>query len=653
MAERIVSRPWSEEEDLLLRQAVAHYGENDNWKTIALSIPGRTNKACRKRWLHSLQPNVKKSAWTPSEDKMLLELYESFGPKWSAIARQIPGRTDDACSKRYREALDPNLKKDQWTQEEDELLVEVYNRIGGKWGQVGQELQRSGLGCRNRWRLLERKKAARSSQDASPSHAIHVQELSAVLDDPSQLPREEPTQVHWPPYYPPEAYPTFPIDEDHRPSHLFRDPTPEALDIPDPKVAPFQFSSSSLSAALSDPPRPPPPLPPVSVFSTPELLIHDIQTDTERQPSLSPLSQCNGIPEMNDILMPLDGCGQLAMDQTQIPYESDTFHSFPLRQPSDPVYYSASPISITSEISRTTLDPLINFSFWKPRMMEYDFDSPRSAFDGSLFNDGHDELSSSSSTPYIFSSSLSPTSSPLPTSLLDLPNAEQPSSSSLLFSPANDVSPGNTRRPRKTTSSRKPKPTIKVPVATRLSSTLPLSTDPNVRPYACGRPQCWPSTEPTSSSCFLTSAELLEHSKEQHPEENAAEKPYRCALLGCGKSWKSINGLQYHLQISTAHFKNALFSRFSAQQPSTPVLNTPSSTDGDLEDSEPERKYACPQPGCYKAYRQPSGLRYHVKYGHPPDMPAQLSVVPPALERQIPTKSKKLRPKPISEPVPS
>lgn len=36
--------------------------------------------------------------------------------------------------------------------------------------------------------------------------------------------------------------------------------------------------------------------------------------------------------------------------------------------------------------------------------------------------------------------------------------------------------------------------------------------------------------------------------------------------------------------------------------------------DGEIEDLEPERKYACPKLGCYKAYRQPSGLRYHIKY---------------------------------------
>ena len=75
---------------------------------------------CLQRWLHSLSPNVKKSAWTKDEDQLLLSLYETHGPKWSFIARQIRGRTDDACSKRYREALDPNLKKTEWTAEEDE-----------------------------------------------------------------------------------------------------------------------------------------------------------------------------------------------------------------------------------------------------------------------------------------------------------------------------------------------------------------------------------------------------------------------------------------------------------------------------------------------------------------------------------------------------
>ena len=40
--------PWTHEEDRLLIEAVRIHGENDNWKAVAICVPGRTNKACRK-----------------------------------------------------------------------------------------------------------------------------------------------------------------------------------------------------------------------------------------------------------------------------------------------------------------------------------------------------------------------------------------------------------------------------------------------------------------------------------------------------------------------------------------------------------------------------------------------------------------------------
>ena len=48
MAERNIGRPWSAQEDHLLINAVNQHGPGDNWKVIALAVPGRTNKACRK-----------------------------------------------------------------------------------------------------------------------------------------------------------------------------------------------------------------------------------------------------------------------------------------------------------------------------------------------------------------------------------------------------------------------------------------------------------------------------------------------------------------------------------------------------------------------------------------------------------------------------
>lgn len=292
----------------------------------------------------------------------------------------------------------------------------------------------------------------------------------------SMLLQEEVPHVHWPPYYPPEAYTTLFSGEQQYGESSFREPSPEVYHIPDPQIAPFQFSSSSLSAALSDPPRPPPPLPPLSAFNTPELVIHDIPNDTERQPSLSPLSQCNVMPEMSeDTPMSLAGYTEGAIGQgsvPQLPYTPELFNN--LRQLSDCEVYSSSPFMASSDILRSHDQSYI----WKPRgIPDADYDSPRSTFNGAVLYDVHDDFSSASSTPYIFSpSSLSPGPSPLPATLLELPNTEQPSSTSLLFSPPNEHRPPSVRRPRKNTS-RKANPTLKVPAAPRLSSTLALSKE--------------------------------------------------------------------------------------------------------------------------------------------------------------------------------
>ncbi|KAJ7718835.1 Homeodomain-like protein [Mycena olivaceomarginata] len=144
-------RRWTANEDELLLLAVSRCGNGVNWKTVACAVPGRTNKACRKRWLNSLSPHLKKSAWTPSEDRALLDLYDINGPKWSVIAERLHGRTDDACSKRYRQVLDPGIKKDIWTSGEDAELIAVYDRTPRNWRQIGQTLQRGALDCRNRY----------------------------------------------------------------------------------------------------------------------------------------------------------------------------------------------------------------------------------------------------------------------------------------------------------------------------------------------------------------------------------------------------------------------------------------------------------------------------------------------------------------------
>lgn len=95
---------WSADEDLLLAKLVATHGPR-NWSLIAKSFKKRIGKQCRERWHNHLDPNVRKDAWSPSEDRYILEQVAYLGTKWSVIAQSLPGRTDSAVKNRYHSHL--------------------------------------------------------------------------------------------------------------------------------------------------------------------------------------------------------------------------------------------------------------------------------------------------------------------------------------------------------------------------------------------------------------------------------------------------------------------------------------------------------------------------------------------------------------------
>ncbi|KAG1053985.1 hypothetical protein G6F43_003975 [Rhizopus delemar] len=150
--------PWTPEEDNLLRLAVQLYGDKtEKWSKIAACVPGRTNKNCRKRWFHSLDPSLRKGAWTDEEDQLLREGVSKYPNQWSKIADMLEGRTDDQCAKRWRESLDPSIDRSDWTEEEDKRLMEKYEEYGSQWQRIAYFFEgRPGLHCRNRWRKLQR-----------------------------------------------------------------------------------------------------------------------------------------------------------------------------------------------------------------------------------------------------------------------------------------------------------------------------------------------------------------------------------------------------------------------------------------------------------------------------------------------------------------
>ncbi|KAI4335445.1 hypothetical protein L6164_014089 [Bauhinia variegata] len=102
--------PWSPEEDAKLKAFIETHGTGGNWIALPQKIGlKRCGKSCRLRWLNYLRPNIKHGGFTEEEDNIICNLYISIGSRWSIIAAQLPGRTDNDIKNYWNTRLKKKL----------------------------------------------------------------------------------------------------------------------------------------------------------------------------------------------------------------------------------------------------------------------------------------------------------------------------------------------------------------------------------------------------------------------------------------------------------------------------------------------------------------------------------------------------------------
>lgn len=110
-AKRGKRNPWQPHEDAKLLELMNKHGQS--WTLLASFMEGRTAKQIRDRYIHILRPNIKKGDWTPQEDQHILALYYQYGHKWSKIATLVEGRTEGQVKNRFYSHIKKKLLRDE------------------------------------------------------------------------------------------------------------------------------------------------------------------------------------------------------------------------------------------------------------------------------------------------------------------------------------------------------------------------------------------------------------------------------------------------------------------------------------------------------------------------------------------------------------
>ncbi|XP_068643087.1 MYB-like transcription factor 4 [Aristolochia californica] len=102
---------WSKHEDEKLIDYIRNHGEGC-WRSLPQAAGLlRCGKSCRLRWINYLRPDLKRGNFAEDEEDLIIKLHALLGNRWSLIAGRLPGRTDNEVKNYWNSHLRRKLIK--------------------------------------------------------------------------------------------------------------------------------------------------------------------------------------------------------------------------------------------------------------------------------------------------------------------------------------------------------------------------------------------------------------------------------------------------------------------------------------------------------------------------------------------------------------
>lgn len=118
---------WTKHEDDKLKSIIINQKDKLEWEIISDKMKKinikKSSKQCRERWFHQLDPNLKKDKWSDEENTILFDLHKKLGSKWKEIAEFFKGRTDNCIKNQFFSLIRKSLRNAR------KILGKVSNTI--------------------------------------------------------------------------------------------------------------------------------------------------------------------------------------------------------------------------------------------------------------------------------------------------------------------------------------------------------------------------------------------------------------------------------------------------------------------------------------------------------------------------------------------